>query len=199
MMLRSCFVTRKTFIEVACTWSRLFHTRKSHLSDFRPGTAGSEKTSSGHDSQTEGSIIKIYIKNELFLVQGKPTLWDSKFVCISLSWYDWKYEPPHDKTNRMTVRPAKTQISLGICPVWSVFTVCMKKASVLSYPLSAQQRLIRLGRCPGWSESSLGTHAILLVLSCRGSYVECDVKEVCWAKLSLHHSASVSNCGGVII
>ena len=31
----------------------------------------------------------------------------------------WKNEPPRDKTNKMTVRPAKTQISLGICPVWS--------------------------------------------------------------------------------
>ena len=29
--------------------------------------------------------------------------------------------------------------------------------------------LIRLGRCPGWSEYSLGAHAILLVLSCCGS------------------------------
>ena len=28
-------------------------------------------------------------------------------------------EPTHDKTNNMTVRPAKTQISLGIRPVWS--------------------------------------------------------------------------------
>ena len=28
-------------------------------------------------------------------------------------------EPPNDKPNKMTVRPAKTQISLGICPVWS--------------------------------------------------------------------------------
>ena len=26
-------------------------------------------------------------------------------------------EPPHDKTNKMTVRPAKTQIILGIRPV----------------------------------------------------------------------------------
>ena len=26
------------------------------------------------------------------------------------------YEPPHDKTNKMTMRPAKTQISLGGCP-----------------------------------------------------------------------------------
>ena len=34
------------------------------------------------------------------------------------------YEPPHDKTNKMTVRPAKTQISLGICPVWSEPSLC---------------------------------------------------------------------------
>ena len=32
--------------------------------------------------------------------------------------------------------------------------------------------LIRLSRCPGWSESSLGTYAILLVLSCAGSYIK---------------------------
>ena len=29
------------------------------------------------------------------------------------------YEPHHDKTNKMSVHPAKTQISLGIRPVWS--------------------------------------------------------------------------------
>ena len=28
-------------------------------------------------------------------------------------------EPPHDKTNKWHVRQAKTQISLGIRPVWS--------------------------------------------------------------------------------
>ena len=27
------------------------------------------------------------------------------------------YEPHHDKTNKMAYVPAKTQISLGICPV----------------------------------------------------------------------------------
>ena len=58
--------------------------------------------------------------------------------CIS------KDESPHDKTNKMNVcpvTPVKTQISLSICPVWSVFADRMKKALVLSYPLSAQQRL----------------------------------------------------------
>ena len=48
-----------------------------------------------------------------------------------------KIEPRHDKTNKMSVCPAKTQIRL----VWSVFVVRMKKAWVLSYPLSAQRRL----------------------------------------------------------
>ena len=40
-------------------------------------------------------------------------------------------EPRHDKTNRVSVRPAKTLISLGICPVWSVFTVRAKDPNFL--------------------------------------------------------------------
>ena len=35
-----------------------------------------------------------------------------------------KNEPRHDRTNKVTVRPAKTQISLGICPVWSESSLC---------------------------------------------------------------------------
>ena len=44
--------------------------------------------------------------------------------------------PLMKKPTKWHVRPPKTQISLG------VFTVCMKKAWVLSYPLNAQRRLI---------------------------------------------------------
>ena len=45
------------------------------------------------------------------------------------------------KPKKWHVCPAKTQISLGIRPVWSVFVVHMKKPWILSYPLSAQQTL----------------------------------------------------------
>ena len=45
------------------------------------------------------------------------------------------------KPTKWVVRPAKTQINLGIRPVWSVFAVRMKKPWVVSYPLSAQWRL----------------------------------------------------------
>ena len=72
------------------------------------------------------------------------------------------------------------QNDMCIRPVWSVFAVCLKKALVHSYPLCAQRRLIRLGGCPGWSESSLGTHTILLVLSGGGSFVEqVTLKVIC--------------------
>ena len=40
------------------------------------------------------------------------------------------------------VRPVKTPISLGICPVWSVFAVHIKKAWVLRYTLTTQQRCL---------------------------------------------------------
>ena len=46
------------------------------------------------------------------------------------------------KPTKWHLRSSKTQISLGIHPVWSVFAVRMKKSWVLSYPLSAQRRLL---------------------------------------------------------
>ena len=39
-------------------------------------------------------------------------------ICFANS-VEEPFEPPHDKTNYMAVHPAKTQISLGIRPVWS--------------------------------------------------------------------------------
>ena len=38
-------------------------------------------------------------------------------------------EPPHDQTNKMTVRLAKTQISLSIRPVWSESSPCTSSCS----------------------------------------------------------------------
>ena len=68
-------------------------------------------------------------------------------------------EPRHDKPNKMSVRPAKTQISLGIRPVWSESSLCAQwwaKAPSFLHADRTAKTLIRLGGCPGWSESSLG-------------------------------------------
>ena len=68
------------------------------------------------------------------------------------------FEPQHDKTNKAACAPSKDSDQPGHpYSLIRVFTVRMEKLWVLSIPLSTQQRLlIRLGRCPGWSESSLG-------------------------------------------
>ena len=47
-------------------------------------------------------------------------LWNFTYIHVML------FELPHDKTNKMSVRPAKTQISLGIRPVWSAYSLCAK-------------------------------------------------------------------------
>ena len=51
-------------------------------------------------------------------------------------------EPPHDKTNKMACVPSEDSDQPGHPPsLIRVFAVCMKKAWVLSYPLSTQWRL----------------------------------------------------------
>ena len=49
------------------------------------------------------------------------------------------YEPLHDKTNKMTSAPSEGSDQPGHPRnLIRVFAVCMKKAGVLSFPLSAQ-------------------------------------------------------------
>ena len=43
--------------------------------------------------------------------------------------YEPIYEPWHDQTNKVIVRLAKIQISLGICPVWSESSLCIQWVS----------------------------------------------------------------------
>ena len=82
----------------------------------------------------------------------------------SSHWAEFLETPPYDKTNKMACAPSEDSDQPGHPPsLMRVFAVRMKKAWALSYPMGAQWRLIRLGGCPGWSESSLGAHAILLV------------------------------------
>ena len=79
------------------------------------------------------------------------------------------FEQHYDKSNKVACAPSQdSDLPRHLPRLIIVFAVCMKKAWVLSYPLSAQRRLIRLGRCPGWSECLLGARH-LLVLSWCGS------------------------------
>ena len=100
-----------------------------------------------------------------------PVLQQATLICVMAGTTTELFERAHDKSNKMSCAPSKDSDQPGHLPsLIRVFAVRLKKLWVLSYPLSSQKRLIRLGGCPGWSESSLGTHAIFLVLSCSNSF-----------------------------
>ena len=81
-----------------------------------------------------------------------------------------RLEPPHDKTNKMIYAPSEDSDQPGHPPsLIRVFAVCSMSSWGPKVSSCRQQRLIRLGRCPGWSESWLSAQVILLVLSWGGS------------------------------
>ena len=75
-------------------------------------------------------------------------------------------------TNQQNIRvPSEDTDQPGQPPSLIIIIVFrLKKPWVLSYPVSAQRRLIRLGGCTGWSESSMDTQVILSVLCSAGSF-----------------------------
>ena len=80
-----------------------------------------------------------------------------------------KYEPRHDKTNKMSVRPAKTQICLGICTVWSessLFAQCVAKDPRFLHADSKDSD--QTERMPRLIWVFAGRTVTLLVLKCRG-------------------------------
>ena len=85
------------------------------------------------------------------------------------------------QNQNITVRLAKTQISLAICPVWSESSMSIRRKLGFLATHSAQAKtLIKLGGCPGWSESLL------------------DAQSFCWfwheaAHIHVYWAASLEN------
>ena len=94
------------------------------------------------------------------------------FELDNLNWvHGQKYEPPHDKTNKVSVCPAKTQISLGICPVWSESLLCAQWVAKDPRFLHADSEYSdQTGRMPRLIWVFTGCTHTLLVLSCCGSF-----------------------------
>ena len=102
----------------------------------------------------------------------------------------------HRKTNKLDCAPSKeTKISQDIRKIWSVSSLSVWR----NLPIERTAKtLIRLGGCPGWSESSLGTQSFSWF------YHEAATKPTNWivrpAKTKISQSIrqvwSVSSLGG---
>ena len=79
-------------------------------------------------SDSNGLYFSTFSEADLALRMNVPAshnisdFQSSKFTCGI-------FELRHDKTNKMSVRPAKTQISLGIRPVWSESSLCAQSVA----------------------------------------------------------------------
>ena len=82
-------------------------------------------------------------------------------------------EPPHDKTNNVAVRSGKTQISLGIRPVWSESSLCAQwLAKAPSFLHADSEDFEQTGRMPRLIWVFAGRTVILLFFSWGGSNID---------------------------
>ena len=101
-------------------------------------------------------------------------------------------ESPRDKTNKMACAPSEDSDQPGHpTGLIRVFAVHMKKAWVLSYSMNAQRRLIRLGGCPGWSESSLGAQSFWEEYARKRICNDCSVQ--------IEYSVTWDNCSASLV
>ena len=97
----------------------------------------------------------------------------------------------------MTVCPAKTQISLGICPVWSESSLCAQWVAKDRSSLCADSEdPAQTGWLPRLIWVFAGRTVILFVLSCRGSYSK---KRVCWVYTVRYFIVTFLFCDFVIV
>ena len=114
--------------------------------------------------------------------------WDSNLLPLNLqsdantcTMELGQYDLVHDKAYKMPCAPSKDSDQPRLIWVWADLSLRHPHEESLGpwLPIECTAKtLIRLGRCPGWSESSLGPYAILLVLSCTGSYIRVSENEV---------------------
>ena len=120
--------------------------------------------------------------------QGQET-WNTHIFLFGLMWgrsCDISFEPPHDKTNKMTVHPAKRQISLGIRPVWSESSLCAQLvAKNPSFLHADSEDSDQTGQMPRLICVFAGCTATLLVLTWGGSFPFC---------YSVKHHSTVDKC-----
>ena len=103
-------------------------------------------------------------------VLDAPSIVPSIMITWLLCWTSNKMSRLMTKPTKWHVRPAKTQVSLGIRPVWSESSLsAWRKLGSLATHWAHSEDSDQTGRMPRLIWVFAGRTATLLVLSCRGS------------------------------
>ena len=120
-------------------------------------------------------IYECYFRRSVFSPIGVLYHFSKKLmplISMFLRWFEKKNELRHDKTNKMSVRPAKTQISLGIRPVWSESSLsAWRNLGSLATQWVHSEDADQTGRMPRLIWVFAGRKLTLLVLWCRGLFL----------------------------
>ena len=110
---------------------------------------------------TKHLLVSCNPKIEIIFLHSKPNISSPSII----------YNPHHDKTNKLAVRPAKTQISLGIRPVWPESSLSTwRHLGSLATRWAYSEDSDQTGQMPRLIWVFAGRTVPLLVLSCHGSY-----------------------------
>ena len=113
-------------------------------------------------------MVRCYI-NKLFGVVAYHG-WQEFRSCSDLRSLQYDMWAVTWKTNKVTVRPAKTRISLGFHPVWSESSMSTwRNLGSLATHWAHSEDSDQTGQVPRLIWVFAGCTVILLVLSCRGS------------------------------
>ena len=154
-------------------WSKTSLSAWRKLGSLATQWAHSEDWSDWADAQADLSLHWAHTHFVGFVMRplncGTP--WRVNIVSSKYQEHHQQHnEPWHDKTNKMSVRPAKTQISLGIRPIWSESSLsAWRKLGSLATHWVHSEDSDQTGRMPRLIWVFAGRTVILLVLSCRGS------------------------------
>ena len=137
------------------------------------------KTSKTEQFQQFAKAFSVNLKHESKYVTGicKEALsWPTLFMAFANN--KDPYEPPHGKTNKLTVRPAKTPISQGIHPVWSETSLCAQWVAKNPVLLQADsEHSDQTGLKPRLIWVFTGHTVSLLVLSRDSSYLPAQLQD----------------------
>ena len=113
-------------------------------------------------------LISSVLKTKFLWIIYVNFCWTVYNFCLSV--YNIN-ELRHDKTNKVTVRPVMTQISLGIRPVWSESLLsAWKNIGSLATHWAHSEDSDQTGQMPRLIWVFIGRTLVLLVLSCCSSY-----------------------------
>ena len=120
-----------------------------------------------------GELVAKFIWSFLLIWHRSAPCLVSHYCMVKNQRLMTTFEPRHDQTNKVTVRPAKTQISLGIRPVWSESSLsAWRKLGSLTTHWARSEDSDQTGRMPRLISVFAGLTVILLVLSRGGSFYE---------------------------